>query len=235
MSERKTALITGATGGIGRAVCRQLAAAGAKLILLGRSAQRLRSVALETGAADAEYLTADLASATDLACAARDVLRRHRTLHLLVHCAGRYERDDPVNAAAPGALQAVNYLGPMELTRMLMPALQAGQADIVFVNSSIVARAAPGLSGYRNAKIALREAADALRAECNPLGIRVLSIFPGRTATPMQEQVHRSEGRAYHPERLLQPEDVAGLVLYATGLPRTAEVTDIHVRPMHPL
>jgi NADP-dependent 3-hydroxy acid dehydrogenase YdfG len=48
----------------------------------------------------------------------------------------------------------------------------------------------------------------------------------------MQAAVHRREGREYHPERLIQPDDVAAVVVGALQLPRTAEVTDIHLRPM---
>ncbi|MFL6232265.1 MAG: short-chain dehydrogenase, partial [Thermoanaerobaculia bacterium] len=66
----------------------------------------------------------------------------------------------------------------------------------------------------------------------NKQGVRVLTVFPGRTATAMQEEVHRYEGSPYDPERFLQPGDVAAMVLNALALPRTAEVTDIHIRPM---
>jgi len=74
--------------------------------------------------------------------------------------------------------------------------------------------------------------ADSLRAEVNAKGVRILSVYPGRTASPMQEAVHRSEEKAYSPERLLQPGDVAAMVLAALALPRTAEVTDLMLRPM---
>jgi NADP-dependent 3-hydroxy acid dehydrogenase YdfG len=74
--------------------------------------------------------------------------------------------------------------------------------------------------------------ADSLRSEVNPRGVRVLSVFPGRTASPMQAAVHADEGRSYQPERLLQPADVAASVVHALALPRTAEVTDIHIRPL---
>jgi NADP-dependent 3-hydroxy acid dehydrogenase YdfG len=59
-----------------------------------------------------------------------------------------------------------------------------------------------------------------------------LSVFVGRTATPMQAAIHETEGKGYRPERLLQPEDIASVVVNALCLPRTAEVTEIDVRPM---
>jgi NADP-dependent 3-hydroxy acid dehydrogenase YdfG len=85
---------------------------------------------------------------------------------------------------------------------------------------------------YAASKHALKAIADSLRDEVNTEGIRVLSVYPGRTASPLQAAVHQMEGRTYHPERLMQPEDVALAVINALGLPRSAEVTDIHIRPM---
>ncbi|PYT95834.1 MAG: hypothetical protein DMG36_01615 [Acidobacteria bacterium] len=79
---------------------------------------------------------------------------------------------------------------------------------------------------------AFRSTADSLRDEVNADGIRVVSIFPGRTATPRMEKLFAKEGRAPKPELLRQPEDVAEMVTHSLRLPRTAEVTDINIRPM---
>ncbi len=85
---------------------------------------------------------------------------------------------------------------------------------------------------YAATKHALRAMTDSLRDEVNPDGVRVLSVFLGRTASPMQAAIHQVEGRAYDPDRLVQPQDVAAMVISALSLPRTAEVTDISIRPM---
>jgi serine protease Do len=66
----------------------------------------------------------------------------------------------------------------------------------------------------------------------NPEGVRVLSIFPGRTASALQERIHEIEGKPYRPEFLLQPEDVAQAVLDVVTLPRSAEFTEVRIRPM---
>ena len=84
---------------------------------------------------------------------------------------------------------------------------------------------------YAATQHALRAIADSLRAEVNPQGVRVLSVFPGRTATPMQARLCELEGKAYSPERLIQPEDIASTVIHALTLPRTAEITEISIRP----
>jgi len=79
---------------------------------------------------------------------------------------------------------------------------------------------------------ALRAMADALREEVNPSGVRVLSLFPGRTATPRMKALYAAEQKPYRPEVLMQPEDVATMIIQALCLPHTAEVTEIHMRPL---
>jgi NADP-dependent 3-hydroxy acid dehydrogenase YdfG len=93
----------------------------------------------------------------------------------------------------------------------------------------------PEVGQYGAMKHALKAIADSLRAEVNPKGIRVLSVYLGRTATPMQADIHREEGKIYRPEALLQPCDVASTIIHAITLPRTAEITDISIRPMKKL
>ena len=82
------------------------------------------------------------------------------------------------------------------------------------------------------AKYALKALADSLREEVNAAGVRVLSVFPGSTASPMQAAVHAMNGQEYYPERLMQPEDTAAVVIQALSLPHSTEVTDIILRPL---
>ncbi len=77
----------------------------------------------------------------------------------------------------------------------------------------------------------MKAIADSLREEVNAQEVRVLSIYPGRTATPRQATIHAMEGKVYKCENLLQAQDVAIVVVNALNLPRTAEVTDINIRP----
>ena len=73
--------------------------------------------------------------------------------------------------------------------------------------------------------------ADALRGEEKPHGVRVTTIFPGRTATPMQEKVHRQEGRDYDGSAWIDPETVASTILHVLDLPRDATISDVSVQP----
>jgi NAD(P)-dependent dehydrogenase (short-subunit alcohol dehydrogenase family) len=154
-------------------------------------------------------------------------------LDMLVHNAALYERGTVESApvAAFDAQYAINVRAPFLLTQRVLPLLQAAQGEIAFVNSTVIGGHTPELAHYSATKQALLGLANSLRAEVNPQGIRVLSVFVGRTATPMQERAARDTGNAYQPEKLLQPDDVASAILHAFALPRTAEITDLTIRP----
>ena len=231
------ALVTGAGSGIGRAIALELAAGGVGVWLVGRGAPALEATAAEaqrgaTGRAWSRPLdVADDAALLRL----RDRLAAESDgLDILVHCAGTHFLG-PVAEAPVAELDAqyrVNVRGPYLLTQLLLPMLRARRGQVVFVNSSAGLRARACVGSYAASKHALRAIADALREEVNADGVRVLSVFPGRTATPLQAAIHAEESKPYRPERLLQPEDVAAAVVNALALDRTAEVTDLRVRPM---
>lgn len=126
---------------------------------------------------------------------------------------------------------AVNLVAPAELTRLLLPVLRVSRGQVVFVNSSAGLRTHAGWGAYAASKHGLRALADALRAEEAGHGVRVTSIYPGRTATPMQERVHQQEGAEYDAERFMTADAVATTILTALDLPRDAEITDLTVRP----
>ncbi len=88
-------------------------------------------------------------------------------------------------------------MAPAELTRLLLPQLRAARGHVVFVNSGAGLRANPEWGAYAASKHGLKALADALRGEEADHGVRVTSVYPGRTATPMQEKVHRQEGKEY--------------------------------------
>lgn len=234
--EGKAAVITGASGGIGEAIAVELARGGARLLLSGRRAEKLERVAERCRAfsADVETFAADLAEDDSV----HTLVARALALggvDLLIHSIGFFRGGSFADSSVADLDRQyrTNVHVPFLLTQGLLPSLIERRGQVVFVNSSAgfhPARA--GWVGYSASKHALRALADGLRDEVNPQGVRVLTVFPGRTATPMQQEVHRYEGKPYDPERFLQPADVAAAVVSALALPRTAEVTDLHVRPM---
>jgi NADP-dependent 3-hydroxy acid dehydrogenase YdfG len=219
----KNALVTGASSGIGRAVAQALAREGAQVTLVGRDGARLREVL--NGAA---YHSADLTEDADL----QRVVKSIDQIDILVHSAGLYAvgavRDTSV--ATLDMLYRLNVRVPYLMTQALLPQLIEAKGQIVFVNSSAQPQA--NLSQYTATKHALKALADSVRAEVNAAGVRVLSVYPGRTATAMQQSIYTREGRTYQPDMLLQPEDVANAILHALQMPRTAEITDLHLRPL---
>lgn len=126
---------------------------------------------------------------------------------------------------------AVNLTAPAVMTGPLLPALRAAGGTVVLVNSSAGLVANAGWSAYAASKFGLRAFADALRAEEAGTGIRVTTIFPSRTATPMQEKVHEQEGRTYDASRWIRPETVTDAILHVLDLPGDATVPEIVIKP----
>jgi NAD(P)-dependent dehydrogenase (short-subunit alcohol dehydrogenase family) len=157
------------------------------------------------------------------------------SLDILIHSAGVIYQA-PMERACIEDFDRQYYANvrvPYLLTQRLLPVLESAHGQIVFMNSSVgLSVKRPEVGQYSATKHALRAIADSLREEVNSKGIRVLTIYLGRTATPMQETLHKQDEKAYHPEKLLQPEDVAAIMVQALMLSPTAEVTDISIRPM---
>ncbi|MCK8465740.1 SDR family oxidoreductase [Microbacterium sp. KSW4-16] len=225
-----THLITGAGSGIGAVLARRLRDRGDDVVAVVRDAGRAREVA--EALPGVRVLVGDLAQPGRLSWALSKQQLPDR-IDSLIHVAGVV--DLGAVADLPPALWeqqlAVNLVAPAELTRLLLPVLRVSQGQIVFVNSGAGLRAHAGWSAYAASKHGLRALADALRAEEAQHGVRVTSIYPGRTATPMQERVHQQEGQDYDAERFITPESVATTILTALDLPRDAEITDLTVRP----
>jgi NAD(P)-dependent dehydrogenase (short-subunit alcohol dehydrogenase family) len=232
--EGKIAVVTGAASGIGKAIAIGLSQEGATVCpvdkVLPEIAQSLNDPSSHRNLL--APIRVDLENDQDIHDFASGLSKQYQGIDILIHSAGiitlgeiaassieSFDRQLRINARAP-------YL----LTCLLLPHLKASKGQIVFINSSAGLRAKAGVAAYAASKHALKAIADALREEVGSEGLRVLSIYPGRTATPMQSGVFKAEGRHYIPENLLQPEDIAKTVIEAIKLSRSAEITDIHIR-----
>ncbi|RAY13829.1 short chain dehydrogenase [Actinomadura craniellae] len=244
-----TFVITGATGGIGRATAGLLAERGHDLVVLGRSAERLGSLARELGGAHARTLVIDPSGATsgggratvypvvldlteprrmEAALAEADLPGR---IDGVVHSAGVIDLGRVAEQDADHWIDQlmVNLVAAAELTRLLLPALRDARGQVVFVNSGAGLRAHPGWSAYAASKQGLKALADALRAEEPDL--RVTSVYPGRTATEMQRKTRAQEGLDYDPADYIAPATVARVVVDALETPRDAVISEVIVRP----
>ncbi|MFC5664602.1 SDR family oxidoreductase [Kitasatospora misakiensis] len=223
-------LITGAGSGIGAVLAARLAERGDELWLLARDARR--AAELRERFPGAKTLVGDLADPAKLSWAFG-----HQQLPVeldsLLHVAGVVELA-PVGELPVKAWQEtlnVNLVAPAELTRLLLPSLRLVKGHVVFVNSGAGLRASADWSAYAASKHGLKALADSLRLEEHGNGVRVTSVYPGRTATAMQAKVHQQEGRAYDAGQWIEPESVAKAILAALDASRDAEITDITVRP----
>lgn len=232
----RVALVTGASGAIGGALAEALADRGARLILVGRDERRLAELAerLRGRSPEIDVQPTDLADDARLRRLASRVGTAFGGVDLLLHSAGLFV-GGTVEEAPIADLDrqlAINLRAPYLLTQLLLPGLRLRQGQVVFVSSSAGLAPRASVSAYAASKAALTALAIALRDEVNPDGVRVLTVYPGRTAGRMQEQVKAFEAKPYEPERLVQPADVAQATVAALELPRTAELTDLHLRPM---
>ncbi len=218
-------MVTGAAGGIGRAVVSVLAEAGHQVTVVGRELSRLRSLPA------ARAVAADFAQPQTLA----GVVGEPERLDALVHCAGvSVEALTPVAGATPAVWQetmAVNAMAAAERTRLVLPALRRCRGHVVFVNAAPGVRAVPGWSAFAASKAALRELADSLRLEEAANGLRVTTVYPGGTATGHLRAVRAAAGRGYDPQRLIRPETLAAMVAWVLAAPPDAYVSEFSVLP----
>jgi len=234
----QVAVVTGASSGVGRAIAIALAREGASLALVGRDLARLKSVADEiSGPGETRCFEADLTEDGDLVAFVEQVRGEFGRVDILIHSAGVF---------AMGKMESTpleefdwqfrcNVRAPYALTQMLLPDLLGNEGQVIFINSTAGLLAGGGVAQYAATKHALKAVADSLRAEVNPRGVRVLSVYLGRTATPMQEAICKKEGRTYDPSCFIQPADVAETLVHTLGLPRSADIIDLTIRPMKPL
>lgn len=226
-----TVVITGASSGIGRELAAMLGAEDAEVHLLGRSVERLEEVA--KAVPNARSHPVDLREDGDVRRVAAALTGALARIDVLIHSAGVVTLG-PVETAPVEELDwnlAVNLRAPVLLTQLLLPRIVSAKGQIVFVNSGAGLSARAGWSYYAASKFGLRAIADALRDEVRPQGVRVMTVYPGRTATPMQERVRRLEGAEYDPNDFIQPKDVSRMVVAGLSLPRSADVVELNIRP----
>src|SRR4051794_18381710 len=223
-------LITGASSGIGRSLAQQLAAAGARLVLAARSADKLHELADSLGRSPDDVLVVP----TDVT---REQDRQHVLDQAALHLGGL---DVLINNAGIASwahfadsteevlrqILEVNFFAPAELIRRAIPILVKGeQPAVVNVASMCGRRAMPAWSEYSASKYALCGLTEALRGELARFDIDILLIEPGLTRSGLAQHFLRSEGRAkIEFDRGMPPEKVAACILRSLQKNRTETV-----------
>lgn len=229
----RTALVTGASRGIGAACARALAAAGARVVLVARSTAELQSLAAELphGAA---VLSADLAqpgAAAAVARAARELLGADPDI--VVHSAGTFPLAsiEQTSDADLDLALALNTTAPLRLTREMLPGMRArGSGHIVIIGSISDRHVFPSNAAYAASKHAVRAACEVLRAETGGSGVRATLISPAATDTPIWD-AHDPDASESLPSRsqMLLAEDVAEAVIWAVTRPERVNVDELRV------
>jgi short-subunit dehydrogenase len=223
--------ITGAGSGIGAAVAAILYDRGEDLWLLARSDERAHD--LSKRFPEAQIMVGDLANPVQLELSLLSAFLPS-LLDCLLHIAGVIDFSRAVELPAEQIREQinVNLVAPMILTRALLPALRAARGLVLIANSTATLSAAAGRSAYVASKAGIRGFADVLRLEEASHGIRVTTVFPGRTDTPMQQKVHEHENKIYDATQLMRPDTVARSILHVVDLLADTTVHDLTIRPM---
>jgi 3-oxoacyl-[acyl-carrier protein] reductase len=231
-----TALVTGATHGIGRATAFTLGRAGYRIGVCARTAGKVESLVAELRAAGIEAAgrAADVADPAQVTAVVEQVSRALGEIGLLVNNAG-------VLIARPieeltledwDATMATNLRGLFLMTREVLPPMRArGRGDIVNVASLAARNGFAGGSAYAASKHAVLGFGRSLMLELRKEGIRVITVCPGSVDTGMLRDQPMLNS---NPARILQPEDVAEAILQALRLPERALVSEIDIRPANP-
>jgi NADP-dependent 3-hydroxy acid dehydrogenase YdfG len=228
----KVAWITGGGSGIGLAGAVELAKAGAKVVISGRSAATLKEAAKKC---DAETIALDVSSKEEVQKAVRELVKRHGAIDILVASAGiNMPQRNFRNVSLDGwdQIVAVNLSGMFYCVHSVLPAMREKKDGLIINVSSWAGRhpstlTGPGYNATKHAVIALTESIN--MEECAN-GIRATSVLPGEVATPILEKrpvPPPPEVRA----RMLQADDLGKTILFVACLPPRACVNEVIISP----
>ena len=214
-----TILITGASGGIGGAIARQLAQRGATLILINRDSDKLAAFAAELRASGGKVipLAGDLATPGEPARLVQTALDQAGTVDILVNCAGvqNFGFFAEESAADTATLFNINTIAPIALTNALLPhLLKKGKGQIVNLGSIFGSIGFPCFASYSASKFALRGFSEALRRELTGTGIGVTYVAPRFTRTAFNRSAVTRMANALKMNQD-DPESVAASVIAA--------------------
>jgi 3-oxoacyl-[acyl-carrier protein] reductase len=231
----RTALVTGAGKGIGRAIALALAARGVHVGACGRGVEALDALEAEIRAGGGACTTraADVSTDGAMMSFVAMLAERAGVPDILIANAGigYFAPVADMENAAFDRVMAVNVRGVYLSVKAVLPGMQAvGRGDIVVISSLAGKNGFAGGAAYAASKFAVRGFAQSLMLEVRAQGIRVMTVCPGSVDTEFFD----SSGMHPRREHILQAGDVAGAVLAALDAPRRAMISDIDIRPSNP-
>ena len=235
------ALVTGASSGIGRAIAKRLADAGASVAIAARRTDRLESLAedIEADGGTALPVTADVTETDDVERMLETTRAELGGLDVLVNNAGVMLLAPVVSADLADLEQMleVNLQGLMAATRLALPEmLEQDSGHIVNISSVAGRRVSETSAGYSATKFGVNAFSEGLRKETADSGVRVTVVEPGAVDTELgshvpDEAVRERLAEMFEEMTVLQPEDIAAAVHYAVTQPPRVSVNELLVRP----
>ena len=236
----KTVVVTGASSGIGRALCLEVAGERPRLVLAARDVAALEAVAAECRARGAEALVVPTDVSSEAACRAlvARAVERFGGIDVLVGNAGMtmWARFDELeDLSVVERLMRVNYLGCVWLTRHALPHLKASQGRIVIVASVAGLTGVPERTGYAASKHALFGFFDSLRIELKGAGVSVTMIAPDFVVSGIHRRALGPDGRPLgaspiKESKVLSAEDCARMIARAAARRRRLLITSFRGR-----
>ncbi|HET7414098.1 MAG TPA: SDR family NAD(P)-dependent oxidoreductase, partial [Arthrobacter sp.] len=222
LSVGRTAVVSGATGGIGGPLVDELLARGIAVVALGRDQKRMAELAAHPGVETVEW---DAAARP----AVPEVVSSLERVDVLIHTAGiaPLTRVADMRSEDLTRLLALNVMSAATLTAAVLPALREAGGHVVFVNSSSGLSGRPGWSGYLGSKAALRELADSLRIEEEESGVKVTTVYPGAVATDLLRRVREAFNQDYDPEDCVSAGTAARLIASLLDHPTDGYLTEV--------
>jgi NADP-dependent 3-hydroxy acid dehydrogenase YdfG len=235
----RVALVTGASSGIGEAAALALAAAGARVALSARRADRLAAVAVRIGEGKALALPGDVSDEDVAIKAVEDTVAAFGRLDILVNSAGVIQAGGVESLPTDEWRRVIdiNLMGTLYVCKATIPHMKRqGAGDIVNISSTAGRRAAGLFGPYSTSKFGLTGLTEGLRQEVGAAGIRVCIIEPGATETEVAGGIGDPAMRAamqahVGKEGAMQPSDIAEAIVFVTSLPRRANVSQLLIRP----
>lgn len=234
--KNKNALITGAGKGIGKAVALALAAEGTNIILLARTKADLEKTAIEIEAfgVKAFIVTADISDIKSVNEAVEKALAEFKTIDILINNAGigKFGKFMDLTPEEFEQIIKVNLMGVYYATRAVLPGMIEQQSgDIVNISSTAGVKGAAATSAYSASKFAVMGLTESLMQEVRKHNIRVTALTPSTVATDMAKDLNLTDG---NPDKVMQPEDVAELIVAQLKLNRRVFIKDSGIWSTNP-
>lgn len=232
---KRTALITGATSGIGRATAHQFAKHNINLVLCGRRQQRLDSIqkalSRET---DVHTLNFDVRNRDDVLKAIDSLPEDFKNIDILINNAGNAHGLDSIESGSLDdwdAMMDINVKGLLYVSKAVIPGMTERQSGhIINIGSSAGKEVYPKGNVYCGSKHAVLAITEGMRIDLNPYGIKVSAINPGLVETEFSQVRFKGGAQAdnvYKGYKALQPEDVAEVIHFAVTRPAHVNIADV--------